>query len=802
MTRRIERRRYLQLLAAGGAVGVAGCSDELEEFSDLGGAGTEEFASTTDDEQADAIDSTEGVDLRDEASDAWPTFGGDLGNSGWIADSESSIETTVHDWTVDHRHEAIDPESFGAIAADGRVFAYREEFDLEDAPFSGGIVALEADTGEMEWVTDLRVFEEPGTVPSAFAPGTVVDDTLYVCANRPGDEPDAVLALEADTGETTWSTRIDGDVRGSPAVANGVVYVSGSNTVYALDATTGEGFWAVDAGGYTGSVATDGDLVVAVPGDRLVGIDAATGELEWETELPSVVNDRDSPVLVDGYVVYVHEYTGFVVDATNGDVLWQTEDEAVDGPKPAVTDDIVVFVDNDRSSHVSESDEALVRAFSLADGDVVWEASLPTTVLAPPVVVADRICLLGLDETLYVVDASDGDVLGETWYRGRTTAEPAVTPSGVFVGHDRGITAFSFGDRTPAEDVGRWPTTGYDRSNSRQNPDATPPRDDLERTWAVPANDPRPPIVADGVVVTSERGGVVGITGATGDVRWRQSVGPDRSFPATAPVIVDDLAIVGTSEGMVFGIRIETGETVWEANTAGEFNAPFVAAGDAVYGVDRDGDVYEFDPDSGDHQSIGSVGSQAASAPAVSNGTLFVSHGSISALTTDGRRSWTNTPSQFPATSPSILDELVVSAVNDGTVRAYDAHSGDREWSATVHDVDDGESMWATAVADGTVFTGGVGSGATESTIVSIDGESGEIEWRTEFESSINTAPVVADGLVWVVTRDGTLTGLEPETGDVSTSSELPANGSIVSELVAAEDRLFGVDNDTVYAFE
>ncbi|WP_049928861.1 outer membrane protein assembly factor BamB family protein [Halopiger goleimassiliensis] len=804
MSNRVERRRYLQWLAAGGVAGIAGCSDELDAFTDPGEDDTAEFASGGSDGEAAADESTEETDLRDGSAGGWPTLGGDLGNSGSVSGADASIETLHHGWTVGHRTDAIDPESFGAIAADGRVFSYREEFDpsvLEEPPHGGAVVALDADTGDVEWTNALRVFDEPGRVPSAFDPGTVVEETLYVCANRPGDDPDAVLALETDTGDARWTTTIEGDVGGAPAVANGTVYVSGDGTVYALDAETGDGFWESDVGSYTESVATDGDIVVAVPGDRLVGIDASSGDLEWETELTSVVNDRDSPVLVDDRVVYVHEHTGFVVDAASGDVLWQTEDEAVDGPKPAVTDEIAVFVDNERAAHVSESDEAHVRAVSLAEDDGVWETTLQTSVLAPPVVADDRVCLLGMDETLYVLDASSGDQVGEAWYRGRTTAEPAVTSADVFVGHDRGITALSSGDLDAAADVGRWPTAGYDRGNSRRNPDATPPRDDLERAWAVPASDPRPPVVADGVAIASERGALFGIDATTGDVRWRTSVGPDRSFPATTPTVVDGLAIVGTSEGAIFGVRVDDGTTAWELDTGGEFSAPFVAADGVVYGVERNGDVYEVDPESGDHEVVGSVGSGTTIAPAVSSGTLFVSHGSLTAISNDGRRLWADNPSRYPALSPSVLDDLVVTAVNDGTVRAYDAGSGASEWTTTVHDVTDGVSMRSTAVADGSVFTAGGGIDGTKPTIAAIDGESGEIEWRTEFESSIDTAPVVADGRVWVVT-DGSLRGVDLDTGDASVSSDLLEDGTIISELVVTEDRLFGAGHDGVYGFE
>jgi len=59
-----------------------------------------------------------------------------------------------------------------------------------------------------------------------------------------------VYALDASTGAMLWSYSTIGPVDSSPAVANGVVYVTDDANVYGLNARTGALLW---------SYVTDGD---------------------------------------------------------------------------------------------------------------------------------------------------------------------------------------------------------------------------------------------------------------------------------------------------------------------------------------------------------------------------------------------------------------------------------------------------------------------------------------------------------------------------------------------------------------
>jgi len=92
-----------------------------------------------------------------------------------------------------------------------------------------------------------------------------------------------VYALNASTGAKLWSTIIADGVYSSPAVANGVVFISGSssveNTLHALNANTGAQLWSSKVGPNEGTVAlANGVVYVCSEFDGMVyALNANTG---------------------------------------------------------------------------------------------------------------------------------------------------------------------------------------------------------------------------------------------------------------------------------------------------------------------------------------------------------------------------------------------------------------------------------------------------------------------------------------------------------------------------------------------
>ncbi|MFC6976245.1 PQQ-binding-like beta-propeller repeat protein [Halomicroarcula sp. GCM10025709] len=140
----------------------------------------------------------------------------------------------------------------------------------------------------------------------------VVDGTAYVADGT------TIKAVDAGTGSETWSTTVDGTVYGTPAYANGQLYVAtASGTVTALNAADGSEAWSVstdgngnDLGAFYGSVATDGsdDLYVASKDGVLHKLAADGSGVITSTELSSQAGAM-TPAVYDGSV-YVGDRGG------------------------------------------------------------------------------------------------------------------------------------------------------------------------------------------------------------------------------------------------------------------------------------------------------------------------------------------------------------------------------------------------------------------------------------------------------------------------------------------------------------
>jgi alcohol dehydrogenase (cytochrome c) len=124
-----------------------------------------------------------------------------------------------------------------------------------------------------------------------------------------------------------------------PLVANGVMYLTQPNQVYAIDARTGRLIWeyrrqpALRRGPNRG-VAIYGDKVYfGTPDAQLVALDARTGELAWEAKLADADEGYWSPVaplpvrgkIIMGIAPGDHGLNGFLdaYDAETGRRLWR-----------------------------------------------------------------------------------------------------------------------------------------------------------------------------------------------------------------------------------------------------------------------------------------------------------------------------------------------------------------------------------------------------------------------------------------------------------------------------------------------
>jgi len=172
----------------------------------------------------------------------------------------------------------------------------RDDFDFAGAPnlFEAGgralvglgnkdavYYAVDRDTGALVWKTSVA---EPGlTRPgSNFSTGgfigpTAVADDVVTGGTAIGGEP-FLHGLDAATGRIVWQQPEPAATYGAPAVANGVLFVGGTDfTLRALDVRTGDVLWRDEvSGAVSGGPVVVGDDVLAVAGIREPGTPKAS----------------------------------------------------------------------------------------------------------------------------------------------------------------------------------------------------------------------------------------------------------------------------------------------------------------------------------------------------------------------------------------------------------------------------------------------------------------------------------------------------------------------------------------------
>jgi outer membrane protein assembly factor BamB len=133
---------------------------------------------------------------------------------------------------------------------------------------------------------------ERWTFENGMATGTpaVADGTVYLPTT------DALVALDATSGEERWRfAPEDHPWVAPPVVHDEVVYVTGVTTdgIYALDAASGEEEWSFPDAGHVhagvhllaGEHVSEPVLYAGGENGELVRLDAATGDLTWEADL-------------------------------------------------------------------------------------------------------------------------------------------------------------------------------------------------------------------------------------------------------------------------------------------------------------------------------------------------------------------------------------------------------------------------------------------------------------------------------------------------------------------------------------
>lgn len=258
----------------------------------------------------------------------------------------------------------------------------------------GTLYKLVGNSGTAAW--HVQVTDRNLPAPPAVANGTVYLSTLSGSA----------YALNAATGQTKWSVKLDGNIVSSPVVVNNVVYVgSDSNYIYALNTSNGSTIWRFDAGVgnetvVTRSVAIANGIVYGSSSDLtdhsyLFAINASTGQQVWRVKV------RDQ-LFTDVQVV-------------NG-VVYLASSAIVQEGGPRTTD-------------------SYVYAYTASSGNRLWiSGKIGNMILSAPAIFNGVVYVGSEDTSVYALNASTGKQVWRQQFGGPIYASPVVANGTLYAG--------------------------------------------------------------------------------------------------------------------------------------------------------------------------------------------------------------------------------------------------------------------------------------------------------------------------------------------------------------------------------
>ncbi len=367
---------------------------------------------------------------------------------------------------------------------------------------------------EMEAVVNGALAYDPkDRYPSAEA----MKQALVAAAKKTGvlvaPQTAAILQPRSDV-EALWSFECEDEVRGSPIVHNGIVYVGCyDNNLYALDARNGKFLWkyATEGGIPTRPVAFEDMVFVASEDQRLHAVTATTGKLVWTyyTEGPI----RSSPVLFEGHLFFgSDDHYLHVVNVTNGRRAWRTEAAGPIRSSPLIADERVHFG--------SESGDFYCFDFR---GELKWRFRAKRAITSSAILVEGLIYFGSMDWTLYALEADGGWQVWRFRMGRPTISTPAYAEGKIFTGcADGNIYAV---DARSSREVWRFQTEHQVTGS--------------------------PIVHEDSLYCGSVDGSMYCLDYRTGRKRWQFATGG----PITGtPVIADNILFIGSNDHRIYAL--------------------------------------------------------------------------------------------------------------------------------------------------------------------------------------------------------------------------------------------------------
>ncbi|MBN1137902.1 MAG: PQQ-binding-like beta-propeller repeat protein [Anaerolineae bacterium] len=253
----------------------------------------------------------------------------------------------------------------------------------------------------------------------------VADGVLYI-----GSYDHNLYALDAERGAFIWKFPTQSGIASTPAIYQTQALVgSDDGHLYAVSCRTGHEIWACAVGGPIRSSPRleYGHAFVGSDDGHLYAVNAQSGRIVWRFQTAGPI--RSSP-LISGEMIYVGSDDGFVyaVEMRNGQVKWKYNTNRRVTSSPAIHDVLILVGSADGSLH----------SINAGSGWPMWRFRTKGAILSSPVVIDDNVCFGSADGYLYCLDAKTGRQVWRYEAGSPIASSPAASDGVLYVGSNDG----------------------------------------------------------------------------------------------------------------------------------------------------------------------------------------------------------------------------------------------------------------------------------------------------------------------------------------------------------------------------
>lgn len=253
-------------------------------------------------------------------------------------------------------------------------------------------------------------------------------------------------SAELQASQLIWKFQCEDEIRGTPTVKDGVVYVGAyDNNLYALNALDGKFRWKFPTQGgiaTTPVVISEENLVLFGSEDKVFyAVDARTGRLAWSFETDAPI--RSSPVVQHSVVFFGNDNGKLFAlrfNAISRTLAWKFDCNAPIRSRPCVYENFVVVA--------TEAGEVICVDLG---STFKWRFNKPKRPIYSSPIVHDRVIYFGcMDMHLYGVELENGWSVWRQRLSGQIVGSPLIVGKQLYVGcSDNMLYALELGSNRP-----------------------------------------------------------------------------------------------------------------------------------------------------------------------------------------------------------------------------------------------------------------------------------------------------------------------------------------------------------------